>query len=360
MDDKDFFLQRFTGTGATAPGWPVDGAPICQAPDERNSLEVVPDGLGGALLVWADYRDFYDDDIFAMRVQSDGTRYPGWPLDGMRVTDNTDLDDFPKLAADGLGGAYLCWDNYTGVDRTLVQHLTGDGLPAPGWPSGGRAIPSTANMFSPVITADGTGGAIVAWESGAHSIRALRFNVDGPVAVAVSLTSAEAQPGWVRLTWSAAAGPAIATVERRTTSSDWVTLASITADGTGRFVYEDRSVTPGMRYGYRLAYRDGAIPSHTVETWVDVPAPRFALGRLTPNPSAGDPLVSFSLSSSAPATLELFDLAGRVVDSYEVGSLGMGAHELRLGERSRLRTGVYTVRLRQGNQSATARAVIIR
>lgn len=64
---------------------------------------MVADGAGGALLAWADYRD-YPDEIFLLRMQADGTLAPGWPVDGLLVTDNDGFDSFPSLAPDGTGG----------------------------------------------------------------------------------------------------------------------------------------------------------------------------------------------------------------------------------------------------------------
>ena len=224
FNDLEYYLHRLLGDGTLAPGWPEGGVPVCLAPDERNSLRMIPDGVGGALLVWADYRDFFDDDLFALRIQPDGSRYPGWPLDGLRVTDNTALDDLPDLAPDGMGGAYLTWDRYTSAvgDRVRVQHLTGTGAVAPGWPSDGAEIPSTLPAGLMRVVEDGMGGALVAWERVDHKIFALRYNADGPVPVAVSLVSAEVEPGRVRLGWYAAeAASFMATVERRTEWEEW-------------------------------------------------------------------------------------------------------------------------------------------
>ncbi len=361
--DDDYYLQRFMGDGTIAPGWPDGGVLLCQAPDERVGLRMVPDGVGGALIVWSDYRAFLGDDLFALRMQPDGSRYPGWPVDGLRVTDNTALDDYPDLAPDGMGGAYLTWVHYTTAvgDRVRVQHLTGAGTAAPGWPAEGAEIPSNVPSREARIVEDGTGGAIAAWSRTDGTIRALRFNADGPVAVAVSLVSVDAEPGRVRLIWFAADGASVlATVERRTETGHWQRLADVTADGTGRLVYEDRAVTPGARYAYRLSHPDGGTVAYTAETWVTVPAPGFALRGLTPNPSAGDPMVAFSLVSGEPATIELYDIHGRLVLSREVGSLGAGAQSVRLAARGELPPGVYGVRLRQGAAIATARAVVLR
>ena len=184
---------------------------------------------------------------------------------------------------------------------------------------------------------------------------------DTVTAVDLSLASIRYESGRVRLRWyGSGMASLVASVERRAETSDWEPLASVTADGTGWLAYEDRAVTPGTRYGYRLAYRLGGDLLHTDEAWVEVPALQFALRGLTPNPSAGDPVVAFSLAGGEPATLEVFDLSGRRILSREVGSLGPGAHSFDLSSGVRLAAGVYHLRLIQGNRSATRRAVIIR
>jgi hypothetical protein len=359
----DCYLQRFIGSGDIAPGWPPDGAPVCLAPDERYGLRMEPDGAGGVLMVWADYRDHMDDDVYALRMRSDGTRDPRWPVNGLPVTDNTALDDYPDLAPDGQGGAYLCWDQYSSAtgDHVLIHHLTGAGSLAPGWPVGGLVVPSHVVNAIPHIVGDGMGGAIVAWTDYDERARALRIAADGPVVVGVSLVSAEAEPGRVRLTWFASdAASLVATVERRTSADDWQQMAEIIPDGTGRLEYEDRSVAPGARYDYRLAYRDGDALTYTTETWVEVPKLAFVLRGLTPNPCLGDGVVAFSLPSGEPATLELFDLTGRLVLTREVGSLGAGTHRLSIGTVGHMPTGVYSIRLVQGAHRALARGVVLR
>src|SRR2546426_3437415 len=100
----------------------------------------------------------------------------------------------------------------------------------------------------------------------------------------------------------------VARVERRTETTEWEPLVSVTADGTGWLVYEDRAVTAGTRYGYRLAYSLGGDLLHTDEAWVEIPAIQFALRGLTPNPSAGGPLVAFSPARGERATPRLYHL----------------------------------------------------
>ena len=69
-------------------------------------------------------------------------------------------------------------------------------------------------------------------------------------------------------------------------------------------------------------------------------------------------MVSFALLSAAPARLELIDIAGRRVTSQEVGSLGAGAHVLRLDEGTPVPAGLYWLRLTQGSLTLTAKGVL--
>jgi hypothetical protein len=74
-----------------------------------------------------------------------------------------------------------------------------------------------------------------------------------------------------------------------------------------------------------------------------------------PNPSSGRFHAEFTLPDFAPATLELFDLAGRRVWSEEVGDLGPGHHAIEVASSDGLAAGVYIMWLRQGRHSATTR-----
>jgi len=172
----------------------------------------------------------------------------------------------------------------------------------------------------------------------------------------VSLVSTEAGPNRVRLTWFAAHISA-AMVQRRTEDTDWISLHDVLADGTGELRFEDRDVSPGVRYGYRLGVRGEFLG----ETWVDVPrVAEFALAGQRPLPSATGLLVTFSLPDATPTRLEVFDVAGRVVVSREVGALGAGNHELDMAQGRVLPSGAYVIRLSRGSESRTARAIVVR
>jgi hypothetical protein len=87
---------------------------------------------------------------------------------------------------------------------------------------------------------------------------------------------------------------------------------------------------------------------------------QFALRGVTPNPAQHELRVSFSLRDSRPATLALFDVSGRQLESRHVEGMGPGWHTVTLGERSRLSAGLYIIRLTQEGQNLTARAAVVR
>ena len=157
-----------------------------------------------------------------------------------------------------------------------------------------------------------------------------------------------------------------AAVYRRQAGTEWSSLATVQSDGSGKVSYQDHAVTAGDRYGYLVAIASQRGVVIGGETWVTVPTASvkpgvpaaLSLGPITPNPMIGPFRITFALPSSAPARIDLVDLAGRRVLSREVGALGPGDHQLEIGDASALRPGMYFLRLAQGNRSQVARVVI--
>ena len=86
---------------------------------------------------------------------------------------------------------------------------------------------------------------------------------------------------------------------------------------------------------------------------------RLAIERCWPNPvRGGRALVGFDLPSDASADLEVFDLAGRRIASFD-RLRGAGRHQIELGEGGALEPGVYLVRLTQAGASATRRLTVL-
>jgi hypothetical protein len=88
--------------------------------------------------------------------------------------------------------------------------------------------------------------------------------------------------------------------------------------------------------------------------------PGFSLSRPEPYPvTQGSFIVQFSLSSSEPAELLMFDITGREVHRQAV-SLGAGAHAVIVNMDPALKQGLYLLQLRQGGRDATTKVHYVR
>lgn len=85
---------------------------------------------------------------------------------------------------------------------------------------------------------------------------------------------------------------------------------------------------------------------------------KLAITAVSSNPTAeGGAEVSFTLASGTPATLEVFNVAGRRVEVQDLSQLGPGANSVQIG--ARLAAGIYVVRLHQGSSATTRRVVLL-
>lgn len=175
--------------------------------------------------------------------------------------------------------------------------------------------------------------------------------------VLVSLVSTELSPDAVKVTWHSVGLAGRVTVQRRTADDPWSAIGEAEPDGTGQIFYEDRTVSPGVRYAYRLGVGGGTQEFFSPEVWVDVPRSlALALRPVRPNPVRGDFVVPFTLPGRDPASVAVVDVTGRRVASEDVGDLGAGDHELAVRG---LRPGVYMVRLTQGASVLVRRMVVL-
>ncbi len=166
--DYDIYAQRLDASGT--PLWTANGASVCTATGDQQNPGIVGDGAGGAFLFWEDRRAGFASDIYAQHL--DGAGVPQWSADGAPVAVVTQVQRTPVGASDGAGGVIIAWADRRAVGYDIyVQRLDATG--APQWALNGVNICSaTGTQQTPLIVADGAGGAWVAWQdarsSGTH------------------------------------------------------------------------------------------------------------------------------------------------------------------------------------------------
>lgn len=178
---------------------------------------------------------------------------------------------------------------------------------------------------------------------------------DAPTNALASLVLAEAEPGRARVEWYVSADVAV-TIERRVDDDAWRDHLATSPDGSGRVVLIDTGVEAGHRYRYRLRMA-GVFAG---EVSLEVPSQhRLTLAGFHPNPATGPLSVALSLASTAPARLEILDVAGRRVHASTIGRPVPGPQQIALSGL-KLAPGVYVLRLEQSGVRLVTRSIVLR
>ena len=148
------------------------------------------------------------------------------------------------------------------------------------------------------------------------------------------------------------------TVKWRGPAGEWKSLGRVRADKLGRATWRDSTTRFGRLLELGLALRT----AHGTRL-VPMPAERLAgpgltlSARLEPD---GGTTLSLRLPTGYPATLELFDVAGRNVGSIDVSRLVAGVHEARVPPGMLRGRGVYFARLSQRGEWTTEKFLVTR
>jgi FlgD Ig-like domain len=160
--DWDVYARRVNAAGAAL--WTANGVAISTAGFHQLYPVLAPDGAGGAIVTWGDFRNGVNWDIYADRIDASGTAL--WANNGVPVS-ATGGDQFsPTLITDSAGGSILAWyDTRNGTYDIYTQRLDAYGNPL--WPVDGTALcTAPGDQAWPKIATDGAGGAIVVWDDG--------------------------------------------------------------------------------------------------------------------------------------------------------------------------------------------------
>jgi hypothetical protein len=332
--DQDVYTQRVLANGTLDPAWPVGGRQMCSLFQEQPIGGLVPDGSGGALVTWPQWNGGTRD-IFVHHVLSTGALDSAWPFAGRRLSNDFYDQNSPAILSDGSGGVLVTYFDRS-FTEVCARHVFASGALDPAFPDTGLVLAtSSGSKLYPTIVASDT-AAIVVWmdtRNGDFDVYAQRFFRTGVV-----------DPAWP------ADGRAISVFGESQGNH------AVVPDGTGGaiVVWEDRRVDDGDIYAQALRV-NGTIGDPPV----GVPGEAALDFNLrSPNPvRAGAMVVRFTLPGSAPATLEVFNVAGRRVSGREV--VGAGTHAIDLAVGWNAVPGVYFVRLTQGAWASTRRIVIL-
>ena len=160
----DIYAQRINASGLVQ--WTTDGVAICNAAGNQNAQQITADGSGGAIIVWSDGRTSgANADIFAQRIDASGAFL--WALNGALICNATSLQNIPQLVTDGNGGAIIAWEDWRNFSQSDIyaQRISFNGFTS--WALNGIIIcsePNFAHQYNTKMVTDGAGGAIMCWQ----------------------------------------------------------------------------------------------------------------------------------------------------------------------------------------------------
>ncbi|MFZ5939928.1 MAG: T9SS type A sorting domain-containing protein [Bacteroidota bacterium] len=162
--NSDIYAQRLDSSGVAL--WQTNGVVVCDEPSWQAQLKMVPDGTGGAILSWVDFRNTVDGDLFAQRIDKDGHRL--WATNGVAVAAAYGDQQDAVMAPDENGGAIIAWiDRRTNTylnKNVLISRISSSGTPLWGGSGGYVNVSDTINPKEDLsIFSDGSGGAFLTW-----------------------------------------------------------------------------------------------------------------------------------------------------------------------------------------------------
>ena len=172
---QDIYGARVTTEGIVLD---TDGILISDAINDQFFPSVAFDGTN-YFVVWSDFRNGSDYDIYGARINTSGTVLD--PL-GIPVSSDTNAEYYPRISFDGTN-YFVVWTEYTGND-SLRNDIYGVRVSPSGTVIDAQKIPvSTAlyNQFCPLVSFDGANYFVV-WEderNGNYDIYGARVSPSG-------------------------------------------------------------------------------------------------------------------------------------------------------------------------------------
>lgn len=146
--------------------WPSEGVYLDTVTHYYPDEQIAPDGDSGAIVVWTRWRDRWgNNDLFAQRVSATGAIM--WTTGGVPICSAFREKYAPLIVADNSGGAIIAWnDGRDSADccsssHVYLQRVDRHGTPA--WALDGIRVLDAENDRLTALVADGAGGAIVLW-----------------------------------------------------------------------------------------------------------------------------------------------------------------------------------------------------
>ncbi|MGH7729688.1 MAG: FlgD immunoglobulin-like domain containing protein, partial [Candidatus Eiseniibacteriota bacterium] len=402
----DVYAQHVLASGLVDPAWPANGLAVCTAGGGQHPQALLPDDMGGALVVWNDLRH-EDNDVYAHHILASGRLDPAWPAEGLAVATGPKEQGNARMVTDGGDGALISWTaTYRGANGTYIgyydlyaHHLLASGVLDPAWPPRGLGIcTAPGDQLGAIGMPDGNGGAFAVWQDERREygeIYAQHLLAEGmvdsawPVDGLPIITGPPFNRSGGRIAPDGSGG--VIMVWNEVGIDDWEDIRTQHLLGSGTL----DPAWPPMGYPVSAAPRSqdefvivAGAPGHAIVAWKDgrngflnddiyarrinvhsvgKPAGKgrgLSLEARRAGPAAREVALGFELPIAEAVSLEVFDVAGRRVRTLVARQdLGAGPHRVTWDGAddagTPIRHGVYLARLSGERESLTRKLIVL-
>jgi photosystem II stability/assembly factor-like uncharacterized protein len=196
----------------------------------------------------------------------------------------------------------------------------------------------------------------------------IRLTVDEPLPVELSsFSSSVSNLNNVNLNWSTTSerNNSCFRIERSVSEIEWVTVGTITGNGTTtmshEYTFTDRNLNPGT-YFYRLKQIDynGNFEYFSLSNDVLIGIPeKYFLSQNYPNPFNPITQINYTIPEDGLVILKVFDLTGKEIMTVlnEIKTAGYNSVYI---DSKNLTTGVYFYKLQSGSFTETKKMTLIK
>ncbi|MBI5471438.1 MAG: T9SS type A sorting domain-containing protein [Ignavibacteriae bacterium] len=381
FDDKNrtraVYVQRLDSTGTTL--WGSKGVNVFESDSLVENLSMVAGNDGSVIVAFQTKTSQHGIDVIAQRLDVNGV--PQWGQQEFSVCSANDDQMAPRMIPDGFGGAIIVWqDGRSGTNADVyAQRVTTFGVPL--WGTNGVVVSNAFNdQLNPVVAPDGFGGAIIAWDdtrNGGRDIYAQVVGANGALPVQLaSFSGFVMSNARVLLRWqtiSEVNNFGFEVQRKAAGQGEFATLPNSFLAGHGTTIqphdYEwmdVNAVAALLQYRLKQIDLDGAVHFSepiTVSTSTSVAQHSFvstyALRQNYPNPFNPTTEIRCEIPYAGLVTLTVYDLVGREIATLVNERKDVGVFSVRF-DASNLSSGTYIYRLTTGDYTAVKKMIVVK
>ncbi len=346
---------------AGTPAW----SPIATTgprPSARSSATAVYDATRHAMIVFGGTDPNFRDDAWSLSLGST----PSWSLVGAG-TPKPGAREEQSAVFDTKRDRMVIFGGYDAAIRNYGDLWALGPGSAPAWtPQSPEGTAPSARWGMKAVADPGRDGMWLYGGWGSTYLRDLWFLqwVDPPTTAPVALAGAGVSDEAVHLDWVVPGDARVPLqVERSTDGSAWTRLGLALPEANGHVRFRESGVPNGVPHAWRVRADVAGVSLVSEPAWVTIGgtvgvenrSPSLALRPAGRASGPGAVALVCALPGGERARVDLFDLAGRVLDSRDLSGSGGGIQRVELGRG--LPSGLYFARLRSGNAAVSLRVI---